>query len=109
MQPVSGVQVFGIRLGILALAVYWCILFTGTHLPKLPSAMPRMNDKVLRFLAFFGLAMLLCYCTRSRYLWRRFVSIAAICLGYALFDEWTQSFVQGRTTDIFDFAADASG
>ncbi|SMP55846.1 VanZ like family protein [Neorhodopirellula lusitana] len=109
MQPVSGIRLFGARLAVLLLAVYWCSMFTGTHLPKIPRAMPRINDKILHFSAFFGLAMLLCYCTNSRRLLKRFGIIAAVCLTYGMLDEWTQSFVRGRSTDIYDFAADATG
>lgn len=109
MQPVSGIRLSGIRFAILLLVIYWCLIFTGTHLPKVPSVIPRINDKVMHFSAFFGLAMLLCYCTNSKRLVRRFATIAMVCLGYGAMDEWTQSFVRGRQTDIFDLAADFAG
>ena len=109
MQPVSGIRLFGIRLGILLLAAYWCLIFTGTHLPTMPAAMPQYNDKVVHFSAFFGLAMLLCYCTNSKKLVRRFGTIAIVCFTYGAIDEWTQSFVRGRQTDLNDLFADISG
>lgn len=109
MQPVSGIRLFGVRLGILSLAVYWCIIFTGTHLPKIPAAVPRMNDKVMHFTAFFLLATLLCYCTNSSRLWRRFGWIALTCIVYAVLDELTQSLVRGRSPDVQDFLADSAG
>ncbi|MCM2372585.1 VanZ family protein [Aporhodopirellula aestuarii] len=109
MQPVSGIRLFGVRLGILTLAFYWCIIFTGTHLPEIPSAMPRMNDKVMHFTAFFLLATLLCYCTNSTRLWRRFGGIVLTCLVYGVLDELTQALVRGRSPDVRDFVADAMG
>lgn len=109
MRPVSGIRVFGIRFGILMLSAYWCLIFTGTHLPKIPRGIPRINDKVMHFTAFFVLATLMSYCTNSPQLWKRFGVIAAVCLIYAMIDELTQSLVRGRTTDIYDFIADAAG
>ncbi|MFG0289751.1 MAG: VanZ family protein [Rhodopirellula sp. JB044] len=109
MQPVSGIRLFGIRLGVVLLALYWCVIFTGTHLPKIPAAVPRMNDKVMHFTAFFMLATLLCYCTNSTRLLRRFGTIVVACISYAILDELTQSLVRGRTPDVHDFFADSLG
>lgn len=91
------------------LAAYWCAMFTGTHLPSMPSGMPRVNDKIMHFTAFFILATLLCYCTSSHRLWRRAGWIVVICLIYAVIDELTQALVRGRSPDVRDFAADAAG
>ena len=109
MQSVTGIRLFGIRLAIVALTIYWCVIFTGTHLPKLPSEMPRVNDKILHFSAFFMLATFLCYCTNSTRLWRRFGSIALVCMTYGVFDELTQFFIAGRYPDAWDFIADVCG
>lgn len=109
MQSVSGFRLFGFRLGIFVLAAYWCAMFTGTHLPSVPSGMPRVNDKIMHFTAFFILATLLCYCTSSNRVWRRAGWIVLICLVYAIIDELTQALVRGRTPDVRDFAADAAG
>ncbi|TWT56556.1 VanZ family protein [Allorhodopirellula solitaria] len=109
MQSVSGVRLFGFRLGILILVVYWCAIFTGTHLPVIPGGMPRINDKVLHFTAFFILATLLCYCTTSKRVWPRVGWIIATCLIYGVVDELTQALVRGRTPDVKDFFADALG
>ncbi len=109
MRSVSGIRLFGFRLGFLVLAVYWCAIFTGTHLPTLPSGMSRVSDKGMHFTAFFFLATLLCYCTTSKLVWRRAGWIILICLGYAIVDELTQALVRGRTPDVRDFGADALG
>jgi len=109
MQSVSGIRLFGVRLAILFAAIYWGGIFVGTHLPTIPSAIPRMNDKVMHFTAFFLLAMLFCYCTNSSRLWRRFGTIVGVCLLYAALDELTQGLVRGRTPDVWDFLADMGG
>jgi VanZ family protein len=78
-----------------------------------------VNDKVEHFGGFAILAMLVSISfspPRSRggvgggaYKSVRSVAIAlAICLAYAALDEWTQPFV-GRTCDLRDWLADASG
>ncbi|MEM1226759.1 MAG: VanZ family protein [Planctomycetota bacterium] len=109
MQPVTGIRLLGVRLGLAVLAFYWTLIFVGTHLPTLPNAAHELNDKVLHFTAFFGLATLLCYVTNSRN-WRlRFSAIIVVCLLYAAMDEWSQSLVRGRQTDVYDLLADASG
>lgn len=109
MQSVSGIRLFGFRLGLFVLAAYWCAMFTGTHLPSMPDGMPRVNDKIMHFTAFFILATLLCYCTSSNQVWRRAGWIVFICLVYAVIDELTQALVRGRSPDVMDFAADAAG
>jgi VanZ family protein len=68
-----------------------------------------MNDKVMHFTAFFLLATILCYCTNSEKSLRRFGSIIAVCFVYGLLDEWSQSFIRGRTADVYDLVADVSG
>jgi len=110
MRPLTKISLFGIRLATFVLIVYWVLLFTGTHLPTLPKISPRISDKLLHFSAFFGLAMLLCWVIPTRSSpWRKFIAVAAVAVVYGAFDEITQSFVRGRTTDIRDFAADALG
>lgn len=109
MRSVSGIRLLRFRLGIFVLAVYWCAIFIGTHLPVLPSGVSRVNDKFMHFTAFFFLATLLCYCTNSTRVWRRAGWIIAVCMGYALIDESTQAFVRGRSPDVKDFFADTLG
>ncbi len=109
MRSVSGIRLFGFRLGILVLVIYWCAIFTGTHLPVVPSGVSRINDKLMHFTAFFFLATLLCYCTNSAHVSRRAGWIIVVCMGYAVIDESTQAFVRGRTPDVRDFLADTLG
>jgi VanZ family protein len=109
MQPVTQFRLLGLRLAVAVLILYWFAIFVGTHLPKLPMAAQGLNDKVMHFTAFFGLATLMCYCTNSTKLVRRFGMILVLCFLYGAIDEWTQSLVRGRVTDFHDFLADASG
>lgn len=109
MRPISRITLFGLRLGFFVLAVYWILIFTGTHVPVVPDAVPRFNDKLIHFSAFFGLATLLCYVTNSERLFRRFGLIAMGCATYAALDELSQTLIKGRTADPWDFVADMSG
>ena len=44
-----------------------------------------------------------------RITWRIAFIALAICIGYGVSDEWHQSFVPGRTSDVADVYADAAG
>ena len=109
MRPVTHFKLFGVRLGVVVLTLYWVAIFTGTHLPDVLDFSPRIYDKAKHFAAFFGLTTLLCYVTNSRRLILRFTMVALVCLTYAASDEVTQSFVVGRVADFHDFLADALG
>jgi len=110
MRPLTKISLFGIRFATCVLAVYWALLFTGTHLPSIPKEMPRVPDKLLHFSGFFGLTILLCWviATRKNAV-QKFALIATITLAYGIFDEISQGLVRGRVPDIRDFAADSLG
>jgi VanZ family protein len=109
MRPITKITILGVRLAVIALIVYWLLIFTGTHLPTVPDIGVRLNDKIKHFVAFFGLGTLLCYVTNSRQLIQRFGCIGLIGMTYAALDELTQKLVAGRTADVMDFAADSAG
>lgn len=110
MRPLTKISLFGIRLATCVLAIYWLLLFTGTHIPTIPKFAPRMWDKAQHCGAFFGLAMLLCWVIPTRNSpGRKFLTVAVIAMLYGAFDELTQGFVRGRSTDIRDFLADSIG
>lgn len=124
MRAVTGIAIFGIRFGVLVLAVYWTALFVGTHLPAglVPSG--GVSDKSKHFLAFAILTLLLLHVTqpesngskrhgigdkekprpRFRYFW----ILAGVAI-YAIFDEFTQGLIPGRVPDKMDFLADMCG
>ena len=109
MRPVTRITILGTRLAVAVLAVYWVVIFTGTHLPQTIDITPKMSDKLKHFTAFFGLGALLCYVTNGSGFWRRFGMIGAVGMTYAALDEWTQRLVPGRVADPMDFVADSAG
>jgi len=109
MQPTTKISIFGIRLAIVLLAIYWLAIFTGTHLPSLPRAVPTPNDKMMHFTAYFILALLLCYTTNSARSFPRFAAIGATAMIYGVIDELSQAFIPSRTPDLLDYAADVAG
>lgn len=114
----------GNRLAILFLAVYWPLVFVGTHLPGRGGGVGELpvNDKLIHAAIFFGLGFLLALAA-GRVSWsgsgvsagRKGLSVGgwvlllAIGVGYAGIDEWSQRFVVGRYPDVRDFVADVVG
>jgi len=112
MRPITNITIFGCRLAMVVLAIYWLGIFVGTHLPNFGEIVDlrlRINDKVKHFSAFFLLGSLLCYVTNSSRWWKRFSLIGLAGMSYAAVDEITQNFIPGRYPDVLDFAADAAG
>ena len=109
MRPVTKITLFGVRLGVVALAAYWLSIFTGTHLPGGTQLSTPGNDKIQHFTAYFLLGTMLCYVTTSpRYL-PRFLIIGIAGMAYAAIDELTQSLIPDRHPDLNDFVADSIG
>lgn len=116
------------RLAIVALAGYWILLFTATHVPIDPNVIGPGNDKTLHVVGYSGLALLFGVMLATRMsprhrfgeegaiapndspFWPRFPFLGAFVLLaiYAAFDELTQPLV-GRTCDIYDWLADCAG
>ena len=109
MQPTTKISIFGFRLAFVVLAIYWLAIFTGTHLPGIPRAVPLPNDKGMHFTAYFFLAVLMCYTTNSTRWIGRFTVIGATAMIYGAIDELTQTFVPRRNPDLLDYAADVAG
>ena len=99
------------RLTTVVLAVYWSLLFIGTHLPSRMVMDTGVGDKTLHFSGYLGLSFLL-GCTVSAYCRPRFTTylwMAVILLVYGALDEWSQMLVPGRHADFFDWVANARG
>ena len=109
MRPVTKITIFGVRLGVVALGIYWLMIFVGTHLPGDAQFSAPGNDKVQHFTAFFLLGILFCYATTSPRWLLRFATIGFAGMAYAAVDELTQYFVSGRYPDVRDFVADSIG
>lgn len=99
-----------IRMTTIVLGVYWLAIFAATHLPG--SSLPSLgSDKLYHVAAFGGLGLLLSavMALRVRDMRVHASAVLTIALLYAMFDEWSQQFVAGRSPDVKDFAADACG
>ena len=95
---------------ILSLALYWILLFVGTHLPPKHVQGTQVSDKLLHVLAYAGLAFLTALSfvnltTRSVLQWLTICSLLAI---YAAIDELSQMYV-GRSAEWADWIADFTG
>lgn len=99
------------RIAFVVLLAYWLLIFVGTHIPA--TSLPSLDgaDKLYHFLAFGGLAFLLCWAIPSGYwpLSRSLLIAAAVAFAYAIVDELTQQLVPGRSCDIWDMGADSVG
>lgn len=96
------------------LIIYWIAIFIGTSLPgsKLP---PKdVGDKVVHFLAYFGLSIFfnLALIIQKKYLnFKRnhFLYSILIIAVYGAFDEIHQLIIPDRSCDILDWTADIAG
>ncbi len=96
---------------VLAAGVYWAIIFTLTHIPSPSEILLDEYDKLIHGAAYAGLAFLL---GGVLTIWRGYqrsilAGVWLIAIAYGAFDEFSQQFVPGRTSDPLDLAADAVG
>ena len=95
--------------------VAWMLaIFTGTSIPDVGGATPTGGDKVLHFLVYAGLAVLMHRSWRlkragagSQSGWAKATVLTAG--GWAIFDELHQLAIPGRDFELLDLAADAAG
>jgi VanZ family protein len=98
------------RMTLLALTVYWGILFVGTHVPLADHGGIRLGDKLLHFLAYSGLGFLLAWATmRLRPSVTATLWVLGVVFVYGMVDELTQAFVPSRSAEAGDWLADALG
>ena len=102
----------GIRIAIVALLIYWVLLFIGTHIPPNSKLLAKVheNDKAFHALAFAGLSFLMAWAipTDRARLHKNTLLAAFVAVVYAAMDELLQIPV-GRSADWKDFAADCIG
>jgi VanZ family protein len=98
----------------LPLIIYWLVLFTATTLPvqELPSI--GLSDKVNHFIAYFVLSVLvhltLIYQRKFEILFNYApAATLIISLLYGIADELHQMLIPGRSAELLDWIADASG
>jgi VanZ family protein len=100
----------------LPLILWALVIFTASSIPgySIPESPIFEQDKLLHAGIFFGLAF---FMQRSFSHQSRFPGLArhsrwwilAFALAYGILDEVHQSFVPGRTPDVFDALADGTG
>ena len=101
------------RLLTVCLAIYWGVIFTATHTPIPPQAIPPVSDKVLHYFAYAVLGVLLTVWQilrdeRHRLTLRQAAWLLGIVCLYGIADELLQIPVN-RHADIYDFLADLAG
>ena len=99
------------RISLPLLIIYWIALFAGTHL-EFPddSSIHQLNDKLLHFGAYTGLAFLLGLTLSFRRKLNATVLLMTFSglILYAIADELLQIPV-GRDCNLLDFLADCAG
>ncbi|MHC4289904.1 MAG: VanZ family protein [Planctomycetota bacterium] len=102
------------KIVLLALGIYWPVIFWLTHIPVPDVARQSgMSDKTMHVLAFFVLAFLVWFavCPYQKARWNRLKVwvVLATVIAYAAIDEYLQGFIPGRSADVWDFVADTVG
>ena len=96
------------------LILYWPAFFFAAHTP-VPEVVREagVSDKGLHLLAYLILTFLLWFTVSDggKVNWRRAAPwcVLLVTIAYAIFDEWSQTFVAGRSCDAHDFLADLIG
>lgn len=96
------------------LILYWIVLLFATSVPDNAIPTTGVSDKILHFMAYFVLGVLLnltlAFQNKYKLLQNKSV-IATLILGsmYGIFDEVHQYFIPGRSMELFDLMADFSG
>ncbi|MCA9120239.1 MAG: VanZ family protein [Planctomycetaceae bacterium] len=93
-----------------SLAVYWLAIFVGTHIPQGVRGLGRINDKLLHFGAYAGLAFLLAAALSTLRVRHGTLLLPLIVAAvYGCIDELSQIAVPGRRAEFADWAADIFG
>ena len=91
------------------------VIFFLSHQPGGSFSLPKIIniDKVLHCLLYAVLGLTALWALPPQFRQQRpvlaGVGVMLFCLFYGITDEWHQSFIPGRSCDIFDVMADASG
>lgn len=99
-------------------AFYWlpAILYAGlilflssqSHLP----GQSKIPDKPVHLLEYLGFAIFLSRAVlsgRHPATFRQMLAVLLLAASFAAFDEFYQSFIPGRTSSVYDWAADVTG
>jgi VanZ family protein len=99
-------------LDFFVLVLYCALIYWLSSQKSLP--MPKVfdfQDKVVHAGAYFVMSLLAWRYFRhfSQRTFISFILAVGFCSFYGATDEWHQSFVPGRSSDIFDWVADTTG
>jgi VanZ family protein len=94
-------------------AAHLLLIFTLSSVPHLPAPPGRLTDKQAHAIAYGLLAGLICRALSGARLTGvtagRALAAVLLATAYGVTDEWHQSFVPGRESDVADLYADALG
>ncbi|MHC4173296.1 MAG: VanZ family protein [Planctomycetota bacterium] len=102
------------KVTIISLVSYWLTLFILTHIPiPLFVRAAGVSDKSLHLLAYLILVFLFWFAISpdKKVNWRRPAVwwVLFVIVAYGALDEWLQSYIEGRSSDLMDFVADLAG
>jgi len=94
-------------------AAHMVLILTLSSFPRLPAPPGRLSDKQAHAIVYAVLTGLLCRALaggRSSGLTAGPIAVAVVvAVAYGVTDEWHQSFVPGRQSEVADLLADATG
>ena len=99
-------------INVTLLILYCSFIYWLSSKESIPMPMLFLHqDKVHHFGAYFIMGILAWRCLRMYLSKPIVISLCSIlfCSLYGLSDEWHQSFVAGRSADVFDWVADTVG
>ena len=102
-------------LRVLPVTLVMGIIFILSHQPGGSFSLPKISniDKVLHCLLYAVLGLASLWALSSQFRQQRpvlaGVGVVLFCLLYGISDEFHQSFIPGRSCDVFDVLADAYG
>jgi len=100
------------RVWLIILLGYWGAMFVSTHVPiQLPDLAGQSSDKILHFVAFYMLALLVALnaeCQFGELRLRHYAILAIVMAAYGALDEILQWFVN-RHCSFGDWVADVCG
>lgn len=82
------------------------LILVASHRPNLVATGVEGGDKIVHFVVYGLLATLVCRLGRG---WRAAGWAWLVVAAFGATDEWHQSFVPGRSTELLDWVADALG
>ena len=102
------------RLGLWGpVVLYMLLIFTGSAQSHLPDVPGHLSDKTMHMIEYGGLSALACRAAAGGVIGAVSSTAAlagwGVAVAYGATDEFHQAFVPGRSSDIMDLAANATG